>query len=93
MHQRWTRTEQQSQGQRQPEQEREAEIWRRRQREWDGKRSEQSEKNEWWRVLEVSQSATAEEIRRSYLRKIKQTHPDRVVWLAPEFLSLAERRH
>ena len=92
VHQRWTRTEQQSQGQRQPEQEREAEIWRRRQREWDGKRSEQSEKNEWWRVLEVSQSATAEEIRRSYLRKIKQTHPDRVVWLAPEFLSLAERR-
>lgn len=92
VHQRWTRTEQQSQHQRQPEQEREAEIWRRRQREWDGKRSKQSEENEWWRVLEVSQSATAEEIRRSYLRKIKQSHPDRVVWLAPEFLSLAERR-
>ena len=40
----------------------------------------------------MSQYATAEEIRRSYLRKIKQSHPDRVVWLAPEFLSLAERR-
>jgi DnaJ-domain-containing protein 1 len=90
--QRWTRTEQQSQGQRQPEQEREAEIGRHRQREWAAKQSEQSEENKWWSVLEVSPYATAGEIRRSYLRKIKQTHPDRVVWLAPEFLSLAERR-
>jgi hypothetical protein len=92
VHQRWTRTEQQSQGQRQPEQEREAEIGRHRQREWAAKQSEQSEENKWWSVLEVSPYATAEEIRRSYLRKIKQSHPDRVVWLAPEFLSLAERR-
>jgi len=91
-HQRWTRTEQESQSQRQPEKEREAEIWRQRQREWAAKQSKQSEENEWWSVLEVSPYATMEEIRRSYLRKIKQTHPDRVVWLAPEFLSLAERR-
>ena len=92
VYQRWTRTEQRPQGQRQPEQEREAQIWRYRQREWSAKQSEQSEENEWWSVLEVSPYATAEEIRHSYLRKIKESHPDRVVWLAPEFLLLAERR-
>ena len=92
IYQRWTRTEQRSENQSRPEQEREAEIGRHRQREWAAKQSEQSEENEWWSVLEVSPHATAAEIRRSYLRKIKQSHPDRVVWLAPEFLSLAERR-
>jgi hypothetical protein len=39
--------------------------------------SEQSEENEWWSVLEVSQYATAEEIRRSYLRSRSQTEADR----------------
>jgi len=92
VYQRWTRTEQQSQSQRQPEQEGEAEIWRHRQREWTAKQSEQPEENEWWRVLEVSPYATTKEVRRSYLRKIKECHPDRVVWLAPESLSLSERR-
>jgi DnaJ-domain-containing protein 1 len=92
VHQRWARTEQESQRPRHPEPEREAEIWRHRQREGAANQSEQSEENEWWRVLEVSQFATPEEIRRSYLRKIKEIHPDRVVWLAPEFLALAERR-
>jgi DnaJ-domain-containing protein 1 len=33
-----------------------------------------------------------EEIRRSYLSKIKGFHPDRVAWLAPERLEAAERR-
>jgi DnaJ-domain-containing protein 1 len=69
-----------------------AEIWRHRQREFAAKKFQQGEKNEWWKVLEVSPYASSEEIRRSYLGKIKQTHPDRVVWLAPEFLSLAETR-
>jgi DnaJ-domain-containing protein 1 len=92
VHHRWTRTEQQFQGQRQPEQERKAEIWRHRQRAWAAKQPEQFAENEWWSVLEVSPYASAEEIRRSYLRKIKQSHPDRVAWLAPEFLSLAETR-
>jgi molecular chaperone GrpE (heat shock protein) len=93
VYQRWTRTEQESQSQRQPEKEREAEIWR-QQREWAAKQkqSEQSEENEWWSVLEVSPDASADEVRRSYLRKIKQSHPDRVAWLAPEFLPWAERR-
>jgi DnaJ-domain-containing protein 1 len=40
----------------------------------------------------VSPHASADEIRRSYLRKIKQSHPDRVIRLAPEFLPLAEKR-
>jgi DnaJ-domain-containing protein 1 len=40
----------------------------------------------------VSPHATADEIRRSYLSKIKETHPDRVVWLAPKLLPLAEVR-
>ena len=40
----------------------------------------------------MSPHATADEIRRSYLSKIKETHPDRVVWLAPKLLPLAEVR-
>jgi hypothetical protein len=72
-------------------QEREAERWRHGQREW----ATQSEENDWWRVLEVSPYASADHIRRSYLRKIKESHPDRVAWLAPlapGFLQSAERR-
>jgi DnaJ-domain-containing protein 1 len=71
------------------DQEREAERWRQRQRKWASK---QSEERKWWSVLEVSPCASADEIRRSYLRKIKQAHPDRVVGLAPELLPLAEGR-
>ena len=84
---RWTRTEQTPRGQQPPEQEREAERWRQRQRKWASKESEG-----WWSVLEVSQYARVDEIRRSYLRKIKQSHPDRVGWLAPEFRPWAEGR-
>ena len=72
----------------QPEQESEAERCWDRQRDWTAKQSKES----WWSVLEVSPYAGADEIRRSYLRKIKQSHPDRVVRLAPEFLPWAERR-
>src|SRR5262245_4166921 len=61
VHQHWTRTEQQSQHQQAPEQERVAEIWRQRQREWATKQSKQSEENEWWTVLEVSPHATVEQ--------------------------------
>jgi DnaJ-domain-containing protein 1 len=53
---------------------------------------EGSEEREWWSVLEVSPYASANEIRRSYLRKIKQSIPDRVLSLAPELLSLADGR-
>jgi hypothetical protein len=87
LHPRWARTEQDARRQQQSEQEREAERWRHRPRGWASKQSEESE---WWRVLEVSPYACADEIRRRYLRKIKQSHPDRVLSLAPEFLPLAE---
>ena len=76
----WTRTEQTPRGQQPPEQEREAESAKR------------SEEREWWRVLEVSPYASTDEIRRSYLCKTKQSHPDRVVSRAPELLPLAEGR-
>jgi hypothetical protein len=72
---------------RQEEQQREAERERRRKRDQAAKR--QSEKNDWWTVLEVSSDASKDEIRRGYLRKIKQYHPDRVSGLGPEFIELA----
>ena len=72
---------------RQAEQEREAERRHQRQSE---RAAKQSEESEWWTVLEVLPHASADEIRRAYRRKIKQCHPDRVAWLAPELLELAE---
>jgi DnaJ-domain-containing protein 1 len=33
-----------------------------------------------------------DEIRRSYLAKIKESHPDRVAFLRPELVASAERR-
>jgi DnaJ-domain-containing protein 1 len=86
--QRWVRTEQEARRQQQPEQDSETERCWHRQRDSIAKQSKES----WWSVLEVSPYAGADEIRRSYLRKIKQSHPDRVVRLAPEFLPWAERR-
>jgi hypothetical protein len=50
-----------------------------------------SEEGEWWTVLEVSPDASAKDIRRSYLSKIQQYHPDRVAALAPEVRESAER--
>src|SRR5438874_10825264 len=82
-----SKREQESQ-QGQPRQEHEAQRWSWRQAEEDT----QSEGNDWWYVLEVSPNASAAQIRQSYLRKIKQSHPDRVAWLAPKLLELAERR-
>jgi DnaJ-domain-containing protein 1 len=62
-----------------------------RQRQHQRERVE-SEENEWWSILEVSPDAGADEIRRSYLGKIQQSHPDRLVGLTPELLELAEQR-
>jgi DnaJ-domain-containing protein 1 len=87
--QRGTRREQEAERRRQPEQEREAEREPQRQRE---RPPEQSEEIVWWRVLEVSPYASADEIRRSYLQKMSESHPDRVALLAPELLPEAERR-
>jgi DnaJ-domain-containing protein 1 len=71
------------------EREREAER-RQWHRKWPVGETEENEP--WWMVLEVSPDASAHEIRRSYLGKISESHPDRVVWLAPELLPAAERR-
>jgi DnaJ-domain-containing protein 1 len=46
---------------------------------------------EWWSVLEVTPSASKDEIVRNYRRKIQQCHPDRVAGLAPEFLRLGKK--
>jgi DnaJ-domain-containing protein 1 len=46
----------------------------------------------WWRVLEVTPTASRDEIVRKYRHKIQRCHPDRVAGLAPEFLRLAEER-
>jgi DnaJ-domain-containing protein 1 len=89
LHARFARREEEPERPQQAEYQREAERWRHRQREWAAKQSEEAE---WWRVLEVSPDASEDEIRRSYLVKIKQSHPDRVVWLAPELLPSAESR-
>jgi DnaJ-domain-containing protein 1 len=51
-----------------------------------------SEEDKWWTVLEVSPDATANDIRRSYLWKIQQYHPDHVTGLAPGVRELAEKR-
>jgi DnaJ-like protein len=51
-----------------------------------------SEEDEWWTILEVSPDASADEIRRSYLRKIQQYHPDRVAGRASAVREWAERR-
>ena len=71
------------------EQERETE----RQRQWQREQaSKQAEEGNWWAVLEVSRDASRDEIRRAYRRKIWRCHPDRVTWLVPESLELAERQ-
>jgi len=88
-HHRATPRERETERQRQSEQGHEAER-RQRERERPARQSEESPS--WWRVLEVSPDASADEVRRSYLRKIRESHPDRVAWLAPELLPAAERR-
>jgi DnaJ-domain-containing protein 1 len=75
----------------QAEQEREAERQRQRERAEAAAKLFQKE-DEWWNVLEVSSHAGPEEIRRAYIRKMQQYHPDRVAGLAPEIVELAERR-
>jgi DnaJ like chaperone protein len=43
-------------------------------------------------VLELFPNASKDEIVRSYRRKIKRYHPDRVWGLGPELIELAETR-
>ena len=46
----------------------------------------------WYDVLEISPSASIDEIKVSYRKSIRMYHPDRVETLGPEFRELAERR-
>jgi hypothetical protein len=89
LHQRGTEREQGAHRRQQPNQERGAEGQRQQQREEAAKRPIETG---WWSDLGVAPDASMDEIRRDYLSKIKETHPDRVAWLAPELLELAERR-
>ena len=60
--------------------------------EWQQGERVAPEEDEWWTILEVSPDASADDIRRSYLRKIQQCHPDRVAGLASSVREWAERR-
>jgi DnaJ like chaperone protein len=47
---------------------------------------------QWFEVLEVSPSASIDEIKLAYRKKISGYHPDRVASLAQELRELAEER-
>jgi preprotein translocase subunit Sec63 len=46
----------------------------------------------WEGVLEISRSATADDIRRAYRTQISKYHPDKVASLSEEFKSIAEQK-
>lgn len=46
----------------------------------------------WYETLEVKPSATLEEIKAAYKRKISQYHPDKVSSLGSEFTLIAEKK-
>jgi DnaJ like chaperone protein len=47
---------------------------------------------EWYHVLKVSATASADEIRAAYRQLISQYHPDKVEQLGPELKELAVRK-
>ncbi len=51
-----------------------------------------SDQDNWWTVLGVSPEASLNDIRRNYIAKIQQYHPDRVAGLAPTVREMAETR-
>lgn len=54
-------------------------------------KSERIEKNH-YDTLEVSRNASSQEIRKAFLKKIREYHPDRVQTMAKEIRDIAERR-
>lgn len=48
--------------------------------------------SQWFEVLEVAKTATLEEIKTAYKKKISQYHPDKVSMLGQEFQEIAERK-
>jgi DnaJ-domain-containing protein 1 len=45
----------------------------------------------WWEVLEVSATASTEEVRRAYRRLMKQNHPDKAAHLSAEAQRTADK--
>ncbi len=46
----------------------------------------------WFRILEVPETATREQIVSAYQKMIRQYHPDRVAQMGPEIREVAERK-
>jgi DnaJ like chaperone protein len=46
----------------------------------------------WFRILEVSEDASEQEITEAYKRKIRQYHPDKVAQMGAEIRQLAESK-
>jgi len=46
----------------------------------------------WWEILEVSPTATPDEIRQAYRQRMSEYHPDKVATLGPELRELAARK-
>ena len=49
-------------------------------------------KKTWHEILEVNSSASLDEIRTAYKRKISMYHPDKVSSMGPEFDEIAQRK-
>jgi DnaJ-domain-containing protein 1 len=80
--------------QREAEKQRRTEAGRReaeRQQEVEARENMAGKLRQWWEVLGISSQAPLEEITRRYRQEIQLYHPDRVVGLAPEIVSVAER--
>ena len=50
------------------------------------------EETPFWEILEVPKEATLTEIKKAYLQKLKDYHPDRVADMGPEIKQLAEQK-
>jgi len=46
----------------------------------------------WYQILEIEQTSSLDEIKKSYRSKMKKYHPDRVTGLGKEFSKLAEEK-
>jgi DnaJ-domain-containing protein 1 len=61
----------------------------------DGTDSDENEpvtKSNWFRILDVPENASREQISTAYRLKIAQYHPDKVAQLGPEIRALAEAK-
>jgi DnaJ like chaperone protein len=57
---------------------------------WLSREGENASAEEWFRVLEVPQTASREEIVSAYKQKISEYHPDKVAQMGEELRALAE---